>query len=88
MKNKIKELLLDTLEKYWLVIFGYHIKKSFWGVCFLILGLILIIFHSLLLGVIISFWAPYWYFFLSTVIFIHITNHIVNCGIKWKNMIL
>jgi len=34
MKNKIKELLLDTLEKYWLVTFGYHIKKSFWGFVF------------------------------------------------------
>ncbi len=40
MSSKIKELLLNTPEKYWLIIWGYHIHKSFWGVLFIILGVL------------------------------------------------
>lgn len=49
MKN-LKDFLLNTPEKYWLVISGYHIHKSFWGLIFLILGMIFIIFHKLFIG--------------------------------------
>ena len=30
--KQIKELLLNTPEKYWLIVRGKHIHKSFWGV--------------------------------------------------------
>jgi hypothetical protein len=38
MFDNIKELLLNTPEKYWLIIGNYHIHKSFWGIISLILG--------------------------------------------------
>ena|GEM_PF-3458608 len=41
MLNKIKETLLNTPEKYWLIVGNYHIHKSFWGIMFVILGVIL-----------------------------------------------
>ncbi len=52
MLKKIKEFLLNTPEKYWLVIFGYHIHKSFWGVLFFLIGLLMLIFYSSLYGII------------------------------------
>lgn len=53
MFNRIKEFLLNTPEKYWLVVFGYHLHKSFWGVILIILGLIIITTYSLILGIVL-----------------------------------
>jgi hypothetical protein len=38
--KKIIEYFLDTPEKYWVVVFGYHLKKSFLGVILIILGVV------------------------------------------------
>jgi len=51
MFKKIKELLLNTPERYWLILFGYHIHKSFWGVLNVVLGVILVLFLSLAFGI-------------------------------------
>ena len=53
MLNKIKEIVLNTPEKYWLIVFGYHIHKSFWGLILFIAGLIISVFYSLILGIIL-----------------------------------
>lgn len=50
MFNRMKEFLLNTPEKYWLVLFGYHIHKSFWGVVFTLIGITLLVTRSLILG--------------------------------------
>jgi len=39
--QEIKELILNTPEKYWVIIAGYHFHKSFWGILILIIGGIL-----------------------------------------------
>ncbi|HIH26277.1 hypothetical protein J4476_01340 [Candidatus Woesearchaeota archaeon] len=53
MTNKIKELFLNTPEKYWFIIFGYHIHKSFWGVLFIILGIIVFNLFSKFFGIVL-----------------------------------
>ena len=52
MGNRIKEFLLNTPEKYWLIIFGYHIHKSFWGVILFLIGITLLIISKLIWGMI------------------------------------
>ena len=52
MFKQIKEFLLNTPEKYWLVIFGYHLHKSFWGVLFVLIGIGIINFYSFFYGTI------------------------------------
>ena len=42
---------LNTPEKYWLVIGGYHIHKSFWGTLLVIFSIISFIFISMTLGI-------------------------------------
>lgn len=37
----LQEYLLNTPAKYWITIFGYHLHKSFFGVIFLLLGIII-----------------------------------------------
>ena len=44
---KLKELILDTPEDHWLIIFGYHIHKAFWGIIFAIVGAVLIVITGL-----------------------------------------
>jgi len=39
--KKIKEYLLNCPEKYWVVVFGYHFKKSFLGTVLLLVGIFL-----------------------------------------------
>jgi hypothetical protein len=41
----IKELLLNTPEKYWIIAFGYHLHKSFFGVLFLLASFIVFLFY-------------------------------------------
>jgi len=43
MINTIKESLFNTPEKYWTIIFGYHLHKSFLGT-FLIFSAFIILF--------------------------------------------
>lgn len=38
--SKIINIILDTPEKYWLVVNGYHVKKSFWGVLMVALSFV------------------------------------------------
>ena len=42
MINKIKRFLLNTPKKYWSIAFHYHLHKAFWGVLFVIIGIIII----------------------------------------------
>lgn len=39
-KNIIKNFTIDTPEKYWAVIFGYHIHKGVLGVILIIIGIV------------------------------------------------
>lgn len=51
MVKKAKEFMLNTPEKYWVVIFGHHLHKSFWGVLLFVLGLIAYRYDSVRLGI-------------------------------------
>jgi hypothetical protein len=44
--NKVIKYLLNTPKRGWVIIFGYHLHKSFWG-CLLILAGVVILFLSL-----------------------------------------
>ncbi|MBW2991418.1 hypothetical protein KY348_06995 [Candidatus Woesearchaeota archaeon] len=50
MAKKVKEALLNTPESWWIIIRGYHLHKSFWGVILLILGLITWKYYSSAIG--------------------------------------
>jgi len=41
MKKWFIKNLLDTPEGHWLVVFSYHVHKSFWGVILLVVGIVL-----------------------------------------------
>lgn len=45
--RRMKELLLNTPQGYWLIIRGYHIHKSFWGLLVFLLGLIILFFSKI-----------------------------------------
>ncbi len=47
MLNLIKEAFLNTPKKYWFVVFGYHLHKSFFGVVLLIISITLLLFNFL-----------------------------------------
>jgi hypothetical protein len=36
--NKILNFLLDCPKEYWIIIFGWHFKKAFWGILCLVIG--------------------------------------------------
>ncbi len=36
--NRIRDQLLNTPEKQWIVVFGYHLHKSFWGTLAVVVG--------------------------------------------------
>lgn len=55
MFKGIKEYLLNTPEKYWVVIFGYHLHKSFWGTLLVIVGLLFKFISALIVGGILIF---------------------------------
>ena len=55
MFRNIKEYLLNTPEKHWIVIFGYHFHKSFWGTLLLIIGLLLRYSPIIIIGFILVF---------------------------------
>ena len=55
MFKQITEFLLNTPERYWLIINGYHIHKSFWGILFFIAGMLFMIFNVLWIGILIFF---------------------------------
>ena len=40
MIKRVMQYLLNTPEKYWFVMFGYHFHKSFLGTLLLIIGFI------------------------------------------------
>ena len=44
--NNILEFILNTPEEYWVVIFGFHLKKAFWGILCLITGVSLFYFSK------------------------------------------
>jgi len=39
----VKVFFLDVPEKYWTVIFGYHVHKAFWGLLLILIGLGLVV---------------------------------------------
>lgn len=55
MLPKLKEFILNTPEKYWFIVKGYHIHKSFWGLVFLVTGFILTLLSFLWFGIILLF---------------------------------
>lgn len=53
INNRIKKYLLDTPEKHWLIVRGYHIHKSFWGVFLAVTGIVVCL-YSMMFGLIAS----------------------------------
>jgi len=53
MLKSIKEYLLNTPEKYWVVIIGYHLHKSFFGMLLIIIGLLLKFMPAIVIGLIL-----------------------------------
>lgn len=51
MLKQIIEFLLNTPEKYWLIVGKYHIHKSFWGIIFFIAGILLMVSSILWVGI-------------------------------------
>jgi len=49
-KNKAKEFALNTPPNHWIIVFGYHIHKSFWGCLLGVIGIIEL-FFMLWLGI-------------------------------------
>jgi hypothetical protein len=47
MVSKIGEFILNTPEKYWIIINGHHLHKSFFGVIFILIGVISLILYRL-----------------------------------------
>ena len=47
----IFKFLWNTPERYWLIVFGYHIHKAFWGVLLIVLGLTVVILNYLYFGI-------------------------------------
>src|SRR3989338_9349316 len=45
--RRLKEFLLNTPEKYWLVVYGDHLHKSFWGLALFLTGFVLTWYVSL-----------------------------------------
>lgn len=50
----IFKFLWNTPEPYWLILFGYHIHKAFWGVLLIIAGIIFLIKNYQRIGIILA----------------------------------
>lgn len=50
MLKKVRDQLLNTPKKYWIVVFGFHLHKSFWGTLLVGAGLFLHFIPSIYIG--------------------------------------
>ena len=45
MEGGVKEFILNTPEKHWIVVYGYHLHKSFFGIIFVLVSIILFLLY-------------------------------------------